>query len=577
MTDAAWTVAGLVEDYLGWLVDEHPVDASALGDHTHGGALPDLSPEVPDRWTRYLDRLAGRIVDTRERLGLADVPADGKPPSAARDEAADLDVIADTVRRRRFWIGDRDAFRRDPIVALDILTEAVAGPLSSAGPDRTMRARDALARLVAVPRFLEQAASLLEEGPRPHLRLAMQRIPRVRALVAEHAPALVEDRGVGIAGSAEAIELAGESVEAYGLVLRELAEEPEIPWRMGERPLREAVEAAYGQAVDLQRIHDLSAEAAAVHAAELDERCSRVWSGLVGGALPSTRDERIRRVLRSIGERDRADRDMMAAATAAVEEARGFCIEADLVDLPDPSRLRIIETPPYDRGLFPASLRPAPPLAPHEPAVLHVSPVPAEGRGVPARVLREYSRAAVRNLAAHEAYPGHFVQAERARRHRRLARRVFANPLFAEGWATYAEQLVREQGFGDDHDGIVATLMALRVAVATMIDIGLHTGTTGEDEAADLLRRGAFHAPETARAEVARVKVSGSHLTAYFLGVHEMRQLRADVLAVTDIGSLREFHDHVLSHGTVPFPVVRSLLLGRESSRLDRSVRGAPG
>src|SRR5204863_9413970 len=64
--------------------------------------------------------------------------------------------------------------------------------------------------------------------------------------------------------------------------------------------------------------------------------------------------------------------------------------------------------------------------------------------------LESNSHPSIPTTAVHEAYPGHHWHISMAKENPSAVRRVFRTPYFAEGWALYAEQLMREQGFFTD-------------------------------------------------------------------------------------------------------------------------------
>ena len=64
--------------------------------------------------------------------------------------------------------------------------------------------------------------------------------------------------------------------------------------------------------------------------------------------------------------------------------------------------------------------------------------------------MREHNYASISNTSIHEAYPGHHLQLDVARRHPSLTRLLTDAPEFVEGWGMYSELMMREQGFDDD-------------------------------------------------------------------------------------------------------------------------------
>ena len=88
---------------------------------------------------------------------------------------------------------------------------------------------------------------------------------------------------------------------------------------------------------------------------------------------------------------------------------------------------------------------------PVSPTFFAVSPTPAgwDADRV-ASFYREYNGHMLRNLAVHEAMPGHVLQLAHAGRYRGATRvrSAFTSGPFVEGWAVYAEELVAGAGLG---------------------------------------------------------------------------------------------------------------------------------
>ena len=63
--------------------------------------------------------------------------------------------------------------------------------------------------------------------------------------------------------------------------------------------------------------------------------------------------------------------------------------------------------------------------------------------------MREHNFASISNTSIHEAYPGHHLQLDTARRNGSLTRLLADAPEFVEGWGMYSELMMREHGFDD--------------------------------------------------------------------------------------------------------------------------------
>jgi len=98
---------------------------------------------------------------------------------------------------------------------------------------------------------------------------------------------------------------------------------------------------------------------------------------------------------------------------------------------------------------------------------------------------REY-----RMLSAHETYPGHHLLDASRWGLTRLCRRVIEQPIFYEGWACFAEELMRITGyFFTPTDRLLLKKRRLWRAIRGKVDIGLQTGTMDISTAAGYLEK----------------------------------------------------------------------------------------
>src|SRR6202000_250466 len=98
---------------------------------------------------------------------------------------------------------------------------------------------------------------------------------------------------------------------------------------------------------------------------------------------------------------------------------------------------------------------------------------------------REDNSAELRDITAHEAMPGHYLQGSHASQAKMptLVRAMTASGTFVEGWAVYAEQFMAEAGWGGDETRMEQLKIRLRVAINAILDQKIHAGHITEDEA----------------------------------------------------------------------------------------------
>ena len=134
-------------------------------------------------------------------------------------------------------------------------------------------------------------------------------------------------------------------------------------------------------------------------------------------------------------------------------QIKQFVRDKKIVSLGSRENLRVIPTPPFERGVLSvAAFHSAPPLNPQAEAEYWVTPIdPAAPKEQVESKLREYNNFTLQWLTIHEAMPGHYVQFEHLNNlepeRRRLIRSLYGNGAYCEGWAEYIAQVMMDEGF----------------------------------------------------------------------------------------------------------------------------------
>ena len=118
----------------------------------------------------------------------------------------------------------------------------------------------------------------------------------------------------------------------------------------------------------------------------------------------------------------------------------------------------------------------------------------------------------------------------------------------------YSEQMMREQGF-DAEPGFRLNMHtdAIWRACRIILDVRMHRGEVGVDEAVAWLVEQTGFEPAHARAEVQRYTYTPTYQLSYLLGKVLLLQLRADEQRRLGSNfSLRGFHDALLRNGSLP-------------------------
>jgi dipeptidyl aminopeptidase/acylaminoacyl peptidase/uncharacterized protein (DUF885 family) len=168
----------------------------------------------------------------------------------------------------------------------------------------------------------------------------------------------------------------------------------------------------------------------------------------------------------------------------------------------------------------------------------------------------------VRATVHHELIPGHHLQAFHAQRYE-THRDGFGTPFWLEGWALYWEFLLEENGFTRTPEERMGFLVwrAHRYA-RILFSLRFHLGQMSPDQCVNFLVDNVGFDRLGAEAEVRRSvgpDYPPLYQAAYMLGAMQLRQLAARWTSERR-GTLKEFHDQILSQGSIPIALVEPLL-----------------
>ncbi len=177
----------------------------------------------------------------------------------------------------------------------------------------------------------------------------------------------------------------------------------------------------------------------------------------------------------------------------------------------------------------------------------------ANGYDLPSR---KYSKLA--STTYHEAAPGHHFQITLEMEHpdlnrfRRLGSRM-AGGAYVEGWGLYSERLADEMGLYRNEGERFGMLDAQAWRAARLVvDTGIHALRWERQQSIDLLQRIGLSETDAVIETDRYICWPGQALT-YKLGQRQIEELRRQISERDGARfDLREFHDQVLGHGSLP-------------------------
>ena len=200
------------------------------------------------------------------------------------------------------------------------------------------------------------------------------------------------------------------------------------------------------------------------------------------------------------------------------------------------------------------------------------------------KLLRAHDYTWISVIAPHETYPGHHVQALLAQCHPRILRKYYVSPLFYEGWGLYTEELAYETGFfekeitvvGESENEVIpppvyaklARLTQLRLqlwrAARVILDMKINTGEFSFEECQEFLHREVMFNSRSSAGEVfmyiSRPSYAVCYVTGFVLFTNLRERMIKKCLQNGQVFPIKDFHEVVLSKGSIPFKLLDILL-----------------
>jgi uncharacterized protein (DUF885 family) len=545
--DANGQLDQLAREHLNAALAFSPATATWLGSHAFDDRLDDLSADAQAREAARLRTLMARVRAL---------------PEAELDAAHRLDrTLLEREAAMALLDLEGHTIERNPLKFVDIASASIAELLAGDFAPLPDRVRAIDRRLARFRGLFDEARRTLKNPPELATRRAIELAQGTRGFLADTLPKAVSALGDD--------KLLADFRAPHADALRALddfiawMQKDLLPRSRGELPLgrdRLLERLRVTEAIDLP-LDQLQA------AAERDLKASRQRTDELARAVaPGKTAQEAARLL----EDDHpSEKELIPQVTGWTGDLAAFVRDHKILTVP-PGGPRVAEMPPFLWGFTAASIR-GPLEQRSRDAWLYVDPVDRSwNKRRREEHLRALNRPQLLVTAIHEAWPGHWVQAEAARRAPTTVQKLAQSYAFTEGWAGYAEQLVLDEKFaaGDLKLRLAQAREALVRAGRFVAVLRFHAGGAKLEDLVKLFGDDCLLDDHAARREAERVALDPAGMLPA-LGRLAIVKLRDDYReARGDAFSLTEFHDKLLARGALPLPLVRKLMLPGDTGNL---------
>jgi uncharacterized protein (DUF885 family) len=538
-----------VDDYLAYLHEVLPSQASLDGVHLHDDLLEDLSRPAVDAHIRALAGFS-------RRLNQID------PSLLTASERVDHPIVAANIDARMHELEDVRTWERNPQLYADVVGSSLAGQALFAYAPEAERARRVVSKLRQVSRVVQAARDNIKDCPGILVKVGLETWRGALKFIEADLPrafSRLDDLHI-LGDLADTSTEAAAAISSYISYLEtDLAPRAKASFRLGRDKFEKKLKLEEGITLSADRL--LAIAERELH--EVQEEFRSVAGRLNGGDPIET--------WRHAKEEHPQPGQLVATAQEQIREMEEFLRRQAIVSLPPSEPVVVAPSPEFYRWAFASMWTPGPFESKPSRAYYYLTDV--DRTWAPERQkehMRDFNVPTLWNISIHEVYPGHFLHYQHLRQVQSKVRKstLFAPASFVEGWAHYCEQMMVESGFRHRDASIrLGQLAEALVRLARfVVAIRLHCEDLSVEQGMRVFRDEAFLEEATARREAERGTFDPTYLV-YSVGKLMMLKLRRDYKEQQGGKfSLRTFHDAVLAQGSAPFWAQRQLLLGDTTS-----------
>jgi uncharacterized protein (DUF885 family) len=174
--------------------------------------------------------------------------------------------------------------------------------------------------------------------------------------------------------------------------------------------------------------------------------------------------------------------------------------------------------------------------------------------------LRHLNYVTLKDISIHEVFPGHYTHRMFQREFgNSMTRKAYWNTAFGEGWAHYCEEMMLDEGYGNDQLRLIQLKEALLRDCRFIVSFWMHTQGLGVNEARQFIMENAYMETLPAEREALRGTFDHSYY-GYTLGKLFIKRAKERFFHSNPSAPLKSFHDNLLGLGGAPVGLLEELI-----------------
>jgi uncharacterized protein (DUF885 family) len=358
-----------------------------------------------------------------------------------------------------------------------------------------------------------------------------------------------------------------QAIKGYAEWLKALKNDHPRSFRLGKDLYEDKFKYEIVSASSAQQVFNAAVQRKKYLHGEMAKISRQLWPKYFGSkTMPTDTLGLISAMIDTLSSKHVKPGEFQSAIEQLIPKLNTFVKTKDLLTLDPTKPLIIRKEPGYMAGVAGASMSGPGPYDKAGNSYFNVGSLAGWSKEKAESYLREYNQYILQILCIHEAVPGHYVQGVYANKAPSIIKSVFGNGAMNEGWAVYTEQMMLDNGYGNNEPEMLLMWYKwhLRSVCNAILDYSVHSGNMTKEQAIKLLTTEAFQQQAEADGKWKRVSVSSVQLTSYYTGYKEIMDLReAYKLKVGDKYKLKEFNEKFLSYGSAPVKFIKDAMLAK--------------